>query len=361
MGAVDRDHDRHPLALDDLLLLERVDRHDTRGVLADFPAQCRRASRFRLEPPLSSGRPRVVVVAGMGGSAASGDFLAATAAESLDVPIIVHRGFGLPAAAGDQALVIASSYSGETPEVLAAVAAAEARGLPVVSLTAGGDLGRFAAVRGLPRIVLPPGLMPRMALGYLLFPALTVLAAVGLEVTPAGEIEEALDVVEALAKELVPERPTDANEAKRLALALGPRLPAIYGGPLTGAVAYRWKTDLEENAKTFALAGALPEVGHNEIEAWRPPGAARLHAVFLRDAAEPPEIARRFAVLAEIITPSAGGLSEAWTRGGGRLARLLSLAYLGAWTSYYLAVLRGVDPWTVPLLDELKRRMRAES
>jgi glucose/mannose-6-phosphate isomerase len=131
----------------------------------------------------------------------------------------------------------------------------------------------------------------------------------------------------------------------------------VYGGPVTGLLAYRWKTDLEENAKSFAIAGALPEMNHNEIEAWRSPGARDVHAVFLRDADEPPEIARRFAVMRELIGPVAGGVSECHSRGRGKLARLLSLVYLGQWTSYYVAVLREQDPWPIPILDELKRRM----
>jgi glucose/mannose-6-phosphate isomerase len=160
-----------------------------------------------------------------------------------------------------------------------------------------------------------------------------------------------------MAKELAPERPAADNEAKQLALALGRRLPVVYGGQVTGAVAYRWKTDLEENAKTFALAGALPETTHNEIEAWRRPGARAMQLVLLRDAGEPAALGQRFEVLRDLAGPAAGGVSEAWSRGRGTLARLLSLVYLGQWTSYYLAVLRDVDPWTIPLLDEVKRRM----
>jgi glucose/mannose-6-phosphate isomerase len=207
--------------------------------------------------------------------------------------------------------------------------------------------------------VLPAGLMPRMALGYLFLPTLAVLAACGAAVASETDIDEALDVVEALAGELGPARPATVNEAKRLALAIGDRLPAVYGGPLTGLVAYRWKTDLEENAKAFAIAGALPEMNHNEIEAWGAPAAARLHALLLRDEGEPAEIALRFRLLRDIIGPAAGGVSETWARGRAPLARLLSLAYLGQWTSYYVAVLRGMDPWTVPRLDDLKRRLRA--
>ena len=347
--------------LDDLEALAQIDPHDARRALVEFPAQCRRARTLRAIPPLGIGTPRVVVVAGMGGSAVGGDLLAACAADAVGVPILVHRGFGLPALAGPDALVIACSYSGDTAEVLSAFEAAVARRVPVVALTAGGALAQRAAAAGRPRVTLPDGLMPRMALGYLLLPAVTLLAGCGVTVATAAEMDEAVAAVEALAPELVPGRPAGDNEAKRLALSIGDRLPVIYGGPTTGAVAYRWKTDVEENAKTFAVAGTLPEMNHNEIEAWQGPDAKGMHAVLLRDASEPPEIAQRFHVLRDMIAPSAGGLSEARGRGAGRLARLLTLAYLGQWTSYYLAVLRDRDPWSVPLLDELKRRVRRPS
>src|SRR6266545_1301669 len=98
--------------------------------------------------------------------------LATCAAETLEVPILVHRGYGLPAAAGREALVIASSYSGETAEVVSAVEVALARRVPVVAITSGGALSALATRHQLPCVALPPGLMPRMALGLLVFPAL---------------------------------------------------------------------------------------------------------------------------------------------------------------------------------------------
>ena len=347
------------MTLDDSALIERTDPHRSRDVLAAFPAQCRAALTLRAAPALSLPRPSLVVLAGMGGSAAGADLIAGCAAERLDVPIIVHRGYGLPPTVGPHALVVASSYSGDTVEVLSAAEAALERAAPIVALTAGGRLEALATGRGLPLVRLPAGLMPRMALGYLFFPALRILGDVGLAVAPDTAIAEALEVVTGLAEELAPSRPVAQNEAKRLALAIGARLPAIYGGPSTGGVAYRWKTDVEENAKRFAIAGAVPEMNHNEIEAWRAPAAATMHAVFLRDRDESSEIGRRFAVLRELIAAGGGDVSECWARGVGRPARLLGLAYLGAWTSYYLAVGRGTDPWPVPVLDEMKRRLRA--
>jgi glucose/mannose-6-phosphate isomerase len=347
------------MRLDDPALFERTDPHRAREVLAAFPAQCRAALALRATPALALSRPTLVVLVGMGGSAAGAELTAGCAAERLDVPIVVQRGYGLPPTANRSTLVVASSYSGETSEVLSAAETALARAVPMVALTAGGRLEALAAARGLPRVKLPDGLMPRMALGYLFFPSLRILSDAGLAVATDAEIAEAVDVVTALATELEPARPAADNEAKRLALAIGARLPAFYGGPSTGGVAYRWKTEVEENAKRFAIAGAIPEMNHNELEAWRAPAGATMHAVFLRDRDELPEVSRRFAVMRELITAAGGGVVECAARGTGRAARLLGLAYLGAWTSYYLAISAGTDPWPIPVLDEMKRRLRA--
>jgi glucose/mannose-6-phosphate isomerase len=348
---------RHPL-LDDIAALAALDPHGARDALTGFPAQCRAAAA--IEPPLlpAMKRPRVVVIAGMGGSASAGDLVAACSAERVEIPMFVHRGYGLPSVAWDEALVLAVSYSGNSAEVLSAADTARVRRLPFAAVTAGGALASLTEQRGLPCVRVPAGLMPRMALGYLFFPLARILRALDVDVVSGEEIQEALAVVEQLGAELAPERPLEANEAKRLAVAIGTRWPAVYGGPVTGPVAYRWKTDFEENAKVFGLAGALPEMNHNTIEAWRTPLARDLHLVLLRDDREEPEIARRFALLRDLVGGAAGGVSECRTRGRSALARLLSLTYLGQWASFYLAALRGVDPWSVPTLDEVKRRLQ---
>jgi glucose/mannose-6-phosphate isomerase len=347
-----------PGVLDDLPAYAAVDPHRTCDVLSAFPAQCRAAVGLetRLLPVMK--RPRVIVIAGMGGSASAGDLIGACAGEHLEVPVVVHRGYGLPSVARDDALVFAVSYSGDTAEVLSAAAMARARGLSLVVVTAGGALAALAAEPRVASALVPGGLIPRMALGYLFFPIWRTLRALDLEVATVDDIDEALGVVETMGRGLAPDQPSAVNEAKQLALAVEGRWPAIYGGPLTGAVAYRWKTDFEENAKTFALAGALPEMNHNSIEAWRAPFAGGLHLLLLRDDGEAPEICHRFEILKDLVSGVAGGVTECRARGRGALARALSLVYLGQWTSYYLAILRGIDPWSVPQLDEIKRRLR---
>jgi glucose/mannose-6-phosphate isomerase len=97
-------------------------------------------------------------------------------------------------------------------------------------------------------------------------------------------------------------------------------------------------------------------MNHNEIEVWGARIPQALHVVLLRDAHEDVEISRRFTLVRELIARQTG-VSEAWTRGTGTLARLLSLIVLGQWTSFYLAALRGLDPWAVPVLDSFKAQL----
>lgn len=347
----------HP-PLDDPDRLSSLDRHGAGRILIAFPSQCREALALTASPPLPPLAVRHLVVAGMGGSAVGGDLVAALARDWLPVPVTVWRGYGAPASLGPGTLLVAVSYSGTTEETISTLEAALRRGATGAVVTSGGALATLARERGLPLVRVPAGLFPRLALGYLFFPLLGVLESAGLRLTRQWERDEALRVLEVMGAELGPERPEAQNEAKRLALSLNGRIPVIYGSVLTEVAAYRWKTEVEENAKLLAFHGRLPEADHNEVEGWRDPLAAGFHAVFLRDPEEDEVAGSRVRVTGELIRAHAGGVTEVWPRGQGRLAQLFSLIYLGDWVSYYLGLLRGVDPGPVPVIEEVKRRLR---
>jgi len=348
---------RHRI-LDSPKAIARLDPHGMGKVLSDFPSQCREARRLAPAPALAQVKIQQVVVSGMGGSAAGGDLLAAISRDRLPVPVLVCREYTLPAFVGPGSLVVSVSYSGTTEETLSSFQHALGRSAVVAAVTAGGTLGELARARGLPLVTLPAGLMPRAALGYLFFPLLAITDSVGLSPASTAERDEAVELLTQMAGDLGPEQSTGGNEAKDLAIELSRgRIPVVYGGELTAAAAYRWNSELEENAKLPALHGVLPEMDHNEIVGWGAEEARKLHVIFLRDREERPAMARRFTTTRRLIRPSAGGVADVWSRGEGRLGRLLSLIYLGDWVSYYLALLRGVDPWPVPVIDRLKRRL----
>jgi glucose/mannose-6-phosphate isomerase len=344
------------MALDDPATYARVDPRGFRDLLRGFPEQVRQAARLADGVRLARSAPGSVLIAGMGGSAAAGEMLEALGRARARLPLQVSRGYDLPAWVGPAVLVVAVSYSGDTEETLAAFRQARARGAQALVVASGGELGAGAARDGLPWIRVPRGFPPRAALPSLLVPLLVLLHDAGVMPCGPGERAEAVAVLTALGGELEPGVPLRENPAKALAAWLDRRTPVIYGTDLTAPAASRWRTQMEENAKVLALSGVLPEMNHNAIEAWGAGVVGSWAVILLRDPVDHPRVARR-AELTRATTGMRAPTREAWARGHGHLARLLSLVLLGDWVSYYVAILRGVDPWMVPTLDSFKRRM----
>src|SRR5947207_1006674 len=191
-------------------------------------------------------------VCGMGGSAIGGDLAAAALSGRLTKPMMTIRGYELPPWAPAGSAVLCSSYSGDTEETLACYAAAEALGAQRLVATTGGQLAEAARRDGVPVIGLPAGVQPRAALGYM-FCVSAELAALSLT-GPRIHTE-----VDAAASHLEQRREAIEARAADLAAQIGDATPVIYGGDLTAPVAYRWKTEISENAKLPAFSGVLPE------------------------------------------------------------------------------------------------------
>jgi glucose/mannose-6-phosphate isomerase len=125
-------------------------------------------------------------------------------------------------------------------------------------------------------------------------------------------------------------------------------------------VAYRWKTQINENAELPAFASALPELDHNEIVGWASARElARFSAVFLEDPQQHPRNARRIELTARAAEAGAVVVERVSAIGDSRTERVVSLVLLGDLVSLYLAVLRGIDPVSVHAIDELKAALDA--
>jgi glucose/mannose-6-phosphate isomerase len=301
--------------------------------------------------------PGGLVVAGMGGSAIGGALATAALGDRASRPIIVARSYGPPAWTTPDVTVLCASYSGNTEETLAAYEAAGALGARRVVVTSGGRIADLARRENIPVIPLPGGFQPRVAVGYMTVAALEVAAACGAGPRMASEIDVAAAHLEALSAEWGPGA-DDGNMAKEIALALHGTIPVVAGASLTSPVAYRWKTQLNENGKVPAFAHELPELDHNEIVGWQ--GAAalgRFSAVFLEDADQHPGIGDRPALTRVLVGALAATVTRVRPRGRSALERVLSLVLLGDLVSLYLAVLQGVDPTPVDVIEELKKRL----
>jgi glucose/mannose-6-phosphate isomerase len=298
--------------------------------------------------------PGGLIVAGMGGSAIGGALARAALGDRASRPIIVMRDYGVPSWTTPDATVLCASYSGNTEETLAAFEAAGALGARRVVATTGGKLAASAREEGVPVIPLPGAFQPRAAVGYALVIALEVAAACG----AAESLHSEIDVAAAHTEELLAEWGPDGEEdslPKQLARGLHGTIPQVAGAGLTAPIAYRWKTQLNENAKIPAFSSELPELDHNEIAGWAgAAGLGRFSTVFLDDSDLHPRIRQRIELTRGLIGASAAASFRVETRGETRTERLVSLVLLGDLTSLYLAVLRGIDPTPVDAIEGLK-------
>ncbi len=348
--------------LDDIRALEENDPDGMLRHLVAFPDQLDEAEGIgravacsSLDRPVSS-----VVVLGMGGSAIGGELAAGYVADRMGVPFCVVRSYVLPDFVGRDTLVVASSYSGNTEETLAAYREATARGARVVCSTTGGELKRLAERASQDVIRVPAGLPPRAALAYSLVPLLVVLWRLELIRDQALELASAKATAARLVAALGSQEPAKTNLAKDLAHWLHHRVPVIYGTtPRTSVVATRWCGQLSENAKVVAHRNELPEMNHNEIVGWSVEqgfgGLARV--IFLRDVEDHPRVARRIDITREALEASGVETREVGSVGDMRLERLVSLIQIGDFVSFYLAALAGVDPTPVVPIDRLKEAL----
>ncbi|HKG35241.1 MAG TPA: bifunctional phosphoglucose/phosphomannose isomerase [Solirubrobacterales bacterium] len=303
-----------------------------------------RVESARLEPREAAG----VLVCGMGGSAVGGDLAAAALGTRCTKPILTVRGYELPVWATPDHTVLCSSYSGNTEETIACFEGAGALGARRVACTTGGELAERAREAGVPVVGLPGILQPRAAVAYMVVVAAEVAALAGAAPRIHTEIDGA-------AAHLERSRQALRGRAEQVAEELHGSIPVIYGADLTIPVARRWKTQVNENAKSPAFASDLPEADHNEIEGWSGAGGAPLSAVFLADADQHPRERRRIELTARLAGQTAAAVAEVETEGETRSQRQLWAVMLGDLVSVALAERRGIDPDPVTVLERLKQ------
>jgi glucose/mannose-6-phosphate isomerase len=336
-----------------------IDALDSGHMLADILAMPEQLSDalWRVESaaiePIDT--PGGLIVAGMGGSAMGGTLARAALADHASRPLLGACGYGLPSWTTPDTTVLCASYSGNTEETLACFESAGALGARRIVVTSGGLLAELARSAGVPVIPIPAGFEPRAAIAYLLVSALEVAALCGAGPRLAAEIDVTASHLETLAAQWGPDAGED-SPPKALARALQGSVPVIAGAGLTASVAYRWKTQINENASLPAFAAELPELDHNEIAGWM--GADPLgpfSAIFLDDCDSHPRLRRRIELTEQFVAPHAKFTGVVATRGESALERVCSLVLFGDLLSCYLAALNGTDPTAAPPLEELKQ------
>ena len=293
----------------------------------------------------------------MGGSAIAGDLAADLAAAHPTVPISVVRDFRFPFALNEHTLFIACSYSGSTEETLSLFDRAIKSHAKVLAICGGGTLVDRASYEGVPLLTIDIASEPRSAVGYNLMLLLGVLSRLGLGSIAEEDVNRAVESLSRRTSNLTEDVSAGDNPAKQLALELRDKLIVIYGSGVFSAVARRWKTQFNENAKAWAFYESIPEVLHNSVEAYCSPSLAsgRIMGLLLQPGNSDSGHSRHHRVVSELLRRNNIPHRILPGENGPPLAQLLGMLHLGDYVSYYLALLQGVDPSPNPSITEAKQ------
>ncbi|MFC7276848.1 SIS domain-containing protein [Paractinoplanes rhizophilus] len=367
--------------------------NDPGGMLratASAGAQVRESAALAAETDLTvladEGRPRAVVVAGIGTAGLTGNILATVAGHRCPVPIIGHRSAGIPGWVGAADVVFAVSASGRSPEALAAAEAAVRRGARLIAIgNPDTELQAMAERARAPFIPVPRRAPARASLWGLAVPVLLAGRALGLVKVNEADLAETATRLDADAERCRPSADSFVNPAKALALGLAGSIPIVWGSsPLATVAARRFADTLAANARYPVMAGALGEVGRGRVglldgvfgglaessrDIFADPGderdddATRLRLVVLRDgglnpeddADEPVAVEERRAEAVQTLAERRGVRCDVLTaEGGSAIERLASLTAVPDFASLYLALAHGLDPMAVPAISEMK-------
>jgi glucose/mannose-6-phosphate isomerase len=381
-------------------VIEAADPGDTLRQVASAAAQVRTALRSCAETDLSDfaadGRPRVVVVAGLGGSGLAGEMLNAMAGLSSPVQVVVSQAERLPGWVGAADAVLAVSCSGSTPETLAIATEAARRGCRLAGVGAeGSPLHRIAEQARAPFVPVVPMGLPRSMLWAVAVPLLVIAERIGVARIGSDVYELAASRLEEISHQCRPASDSFVNPGKSLALDLVGELPMVWGtSALSGVAARRFASQLQENAKYPAIFGVLPEAAHSQVAAFDGPFAPRssrlsaqepgsapddmsdlpgwdvdyeedeqasgftaLRLILIADPDEDPRVAAQRAAVTELAGQRGVGISELAMDGEHPLVRLAGVIQLADYASVYLAIASGIDPGQTVAIRDLRTRI----
>jgi len=324
-----------------------LDKENMKEILDDFPNQIKKGIELAKDKAVKGNIQNIILI-GMGGSALAGEILKCYLKYELKIPFMILRNYSLPAFADKRTLIIASSYSGNTEETITAYREAIRKNIPTIAIASGGKLEELSRLNKNPFIKLPKGIQPRLSIGYSFFALLKILEN-------SKIIESKKEDTKKTEKAL--KKPMFKEMAKKLAKKIKGKIPIIYSSDDLSCVAYKWKIDMNENAKIHAFYNVIPEMNHNELVGYTNL-LGNYHVLILKDDEDYDRIKKRIKINKELIKKKDIGLTEVEIRGECFLTKIFSAIYIGDWVSYYLALLYNQDPTPVDIVEELKRNLK---
>lgn len=320
-------------------------------LIANFPANLREALQIAATHPLKPiSAVENIVVCGMGGSGIGGKIVGQWFADELKVPFSSVQDYFLPAFVGENTLLIASSYSGNTEETIWAVEEGIKRNAHIVAICSGGKLSELAKKHNFDAIVVPGGSPPRAALAYSLVQLVHILS--GLKLIDSKAMQEFAIAADYLHTNSAAIK----DEAKLVSNFIGKKIPVLYSSSNFEAVSIRARQQFNENSKTLCWHQVIPEMNHNELVGWYG-GSENFAPIFIKNKHVLDRNAFRFRLSNQVIKEKCKKTFVLESKGDNLMQESLYLIHVLDWASLYLAVNKKQDPIIIPVIDYLKAEL----
>lgn len=341
--------------LDDPKLIKKLDKSDMAGYILQLPKQIEE-SLIKMEQmvlPADWQTIKNICLCGMGGSAVANHLVTNLPQDERLLPMQIVRTYDIPGWVDNNSLVILTSHSGKTQETLAAFEKAVARDAKIFIVAERGQLEKLGTRVGAIVFDYDTPAVPRASLGYQLgavFGLLKKLTKINQDLQPA------IDFIKKINEDYLPTVNSAENLAKKLAYCCLDRLPVVVGSGILQSVAWRWKTQFNENAKNLAFTEYLPEAMHNTIEGLAYPLRFQDDAIYLilKNSFDNQDLILQTEKFIGVLNDKQIRYEVVESLGEDIWSQKLTTLVLGDWVSYYLALLNNVDPTPVETIEKIK-------
>lgn len=307
---------------------------------------------------------RNVVVCGMGGSRFPGLILNFLFKDNISVPYTVNDDYILPGYVNKDTLVILSSYSGTTEEVIHCAQEAVKRGAKVTGVTSGGEVKNMLESLKAPAYyfnpVHNPSGQPRIGFGYLVGGHLGLLKALSFITVTSDEINSALTDTEQIVESFKISVATKDNPAKQISAKIYGRYPYYIVSEFLTGVGNAIGNQTNETAKSISSFRVIPELNHHLMEGLKFPTEHNKMAlfVFFYSTLYSEQIKKRFAITKDVVEQN--GIETLWyeLKGKTKVEQSFELMGLGGYITMYLAALYEQDPTIIPYVDYFKKKLK---
>ncbi|MFA5062241.1 MAG: SIS domain-containing protein [Patescibacteria group bacterium] len=352
--------------LDNKNEIKKLDSKNMLGSIELFSKQIEQVWNVakKLKIPAAYKKIDNIAVLGMGGSILGAHVIKELFKKELAQPIEIVSHYNLPAYVNKNTLVIASSYSGTTEEIISAAQEAKARKAKLIVISAGGTLAFWAKKNKIPALVFPtefnPSNSPRMGLGYSIFGQMAMLSELKLLKIGAKEIDNIKKHIAFYEKEFGVGSPEASNPAKQFAIKLlNKTVWYVASEHLSGSV-HIAANQMNENAKRFAGYFIIPELNHHLMEGMLYPEANKqeLRFVLLESDLYDKRVQKRYTVTREVLTKNGINYLDYKCVEKKPLGQVCEVLMLSSYVSFYSAMLEGIDPTAIPFVDFFKAQLK---